>query len=536
MRHIILVLLIFIPCSRVFSAQWQWSVAVKSAKSNETQDHPRAFLWIPNDCRQVKGIVVGMHNMSEEGILEHDYFRKTLTDIGFAEIWITPGLDILFDERNKVQTAFDEVINSFASISGYAEMKYAPIVPIGHSAYATYPWNFAAWNPEKTLAVISVHGDAPLTNLTGCGLPNLDWISRATDGIPGLMVMGEYEWWEDRLTPAITYKNNHPQAPVSLLADAGHGHFDHSDMLVKYLALFIKKAAHYRLPQTMPMDKPVDLRGVSPRLGWLADRWHKDELPHSIAAPYDLYQGDRETAFWYFDKGMARETERYYAKARDKKQQYIGFRQDNKLLTFDSKSHIQIRGRFEPENDGLTFHLSAHFTDSLRSKITDIHSKNGTIEIDRINGPVQKINDTTFSVRFYRMGLNNPKRTGDIWLIAHHEGDRKYKSAVQPINVRIPYPYKEGKKQHITFSPIENVNRMQKTVTLNATSDSGLLVYYYVKEGPAEIENSKLILSKIPPRAKFPVKVTVVAWQYGRSTGDKIQTAEAVEQIFYIEK
>ena len=158
MRHIILVLLIFIPCSRVFSAQWQWSVAVKSAKSNETQDHPRAFLWIPNDCRQVKGIVVGMHNMSEEGILEHDYFRKTLTDIGFAEIWITPGLDILFDERNKVQTAFDEVINSFASISGYAEMKYAPIVPIGHSAYATYPWNFAAWNPEKTSRYAQLEG------------------------------------------------------------------------------------------------------------------------------------------------------------------------------------------------------------------------------------------------------------------------------------------------------------------------------------------------------------------------------------------
>ena len=34
---------------------------------------------------------------------------------------------------------------------------------------ATFPWNFAAWNPERTLAIISYHGDAPRTNLTGYG-------------------------------------------------------------------------------------------------------------------------------------------------------------------------------------------------------------------------------------------------------------------------------------------------------------------------------------------------------------------------------
>ena len=60
------------------------------------------------------------------------------------------------------------------------------------------------------------------------------------------------------------------------------------------------------------------------------------------------------------------------------------------------------------------------------------------------------------------------------------------------------------------------------------------IVCYYVKEGPAEIKGDKLVLTKIPPRAKFPVKVTVVAWQYGRSGEPQVQTAEAVEQSFYI--
>ena len=56
--------------------------------------------------------------------------------------------------------------------------------------------------------------------------------------------------------------------------------------------------------------------------------------------------------------------------------------------------------------------------------------------------------------------------------------------------------------------------------------------YYYVKQEPAEIKGNKLVFTRIPPRTKFPVKITVVAWQYGRSTEPKVQTAEAVEQSF----
>ena len=519
-----------------FSAEWQWSVEMKSTVAGETNAHPRAFLWIPADCEQVRGVVVGMHNMQEEGIMEHPDFRKVMSGIGFAEIWITPGLDPLFDPQKDSQKQFDEMLNSLAEISGYQEIKYAPIVPIGHSAWASYPWNFAAWNPDKTLAILSIHGDAPQTNLTGCGRPNLDWGVRTTEGIPGLMVMGEYEWWEDRLTPAIDYKNKYPKAPVSLLADAGHGHFDHSDMLINYLALFIKKAAHYRLPDNMPKNQPIQLILIDPKQGWLADRWHKDELPHADAAPYSCYRGDKLTAFWYFDKDMAFETEKYYAQARGKRNQYIGIEQDGVLLPYDEKSHSRYNVRFNPEDDGITFHLSAVFTDSLRMNPVTEYSQQGKIKIDRLNGPARKVNDTTFVVDFYRMGLNNPKRTGDIWLIAHQEGDDVYKSTIQQINMRIPYPYTEGKPQHITFKPIPNIKKGAKSVLLNAESDRGLPISFYVKEGPAEVEGNKLIIGEIPPRAKYPLKVTVVAWQYGRSAGEKIQTAEAVERSFYIEQ
>ena len=35
------------------------------------------------------------------------------------------------------QKAFEQMLDDFASVSGYNELKYAPIVPFGHSAMAT---------------------------------------------------------------------------------------------------------------------------------------------------------------------------------------------------------------------------------------------------------------------------------------------------------------------------------------------------------------------------------------------------------------
>ena len=62
------------------AAEWQWSVTIPSVVSAETEAHPQAFLWIPADCRQVKAVVVGQHNMCEETLFENSSpSRKTAT-------------------------------------------------------------------------------------------------------------------------------------------------------------------------------------------------------------------------------------------------------------------------------------------------------------------------------------------------------------------------------------------------------------------------------------------------------------------------
>ncbi len=517
------------------NAIYQWSVPITQIISNETKEHPKAFLWIPENCKQVRAVVLGQHNMTEETIFEHPKFRKEMAKLGIAIVWVSPGFNMSFDFNNGATKVFETIMNNLASVSGFTELQFAPIIPIGHSAYATYPWNFAASNPTRTLAILSIHGDAPQTNLTGYGGKNIDWNTKNIDGIPGLMVEGEYEWWEARVQPALDFKQRFPNAAVSFLCDAGHGHFDISNELIDYLNLFIKKAVAYRFPKKTSLDKAVRLNAINPKKGWLKERWKKDAKPTQAAASYNKYRGDKKETFWYFDKEIAEATEKFYANARGKKEQYLGFSQNGKLLTFNPKSHARIIGQFAPETDGLTFHINTVFTDTLRTKNINDHAK-GKPTISRICGPVEKINDTTFTVRFYRMGLNNEKRTGDIWLMSSHSGDKNYKSTVQQFNMHIPLRNTEGLEQKITFEPIANQKKGIKEITLQAQSNSGLPVYFYVQEGPAEIKNGKLVITKIPERAKLPLKITVVAWQYGRSIGPKIQSAEAVVQSFYLSK
>jgi len=531
----------------VAAAEWQWSVVVDSMVSPETNDHPRAFLWIPPGCQRVRGVVVGQHNMLEEGILEHSYFRQTLADLGLAEVWITPGLDLVFDFTKGAGDQFNGMMKSLAKESGYQELEFAPVVPMGHSAAASYPWNFAAWNPARTLAVLSVHGDAPLTHLTGSGRPNPDWGDRKIDGVPGLMVEGEYEWREDRVAPALDYRNAHPAAPVSMLADVGHGHFDFSDQLVRYLALFLRKAVALRLPEDASLDKPVKLRPVDPRQGWLIDRWRMGGNPKAQPAPYDQYKGDPKDAFWCFDKEMAMATLNYNNQS-GKLPQLLGFVQEGRTLQQLPKTPEQVRLQFIPLEDGISFKLTGTFLDTVPddnpSKWAGLPagsrighaSGGGPVMISRICGPVVQTGPDTFSIRFYRMGMNSVKRSNDIWFVATHPGDDQYKSAVQQADLRFPLRNTEGSEQHIAFPAIPDQRDSVPFLKLNATSDAGMPVYYYVREGPAEIEGDIIKFTPIPPRSRFPVKVTVVAWQWGRSIEPRLKTAEPVEHTFSILK
>jgi hypothetical protein len=469
--------------------------------------------------------------------------------LGIAEVFVAPAFDNVFRFDRGAGERFDAMMRDLATESGYAELADAPVVPIGHSACASYPWNFGAWNPRRTLAILSIKGDAPLTGLTGSGKPNPDWGARSIDGIPGLMVMSEHEWWDARLEPAMRFRHEHPGAPIALLADVGHGHFDALDPLVNFLALFVRKAAELRLPH----ENGGALVAVDPASGWLVDRWRGDEPLRAPAAPATNYAGPRAEAFWCADEEMARATEAFYVASRGKKRQQVDFVEAGEFAAISS-SHAGVQLKPSFEADGVTFHLTADFIAPLPpaprvaakdqppavTVVTPTRAEpgshaDGPVGVVRITGPVAQIDASTFRIQFNRTASVPDRRQRDVWVLASHPGDDAYKGAVQQALITLP-EISDGAVQRITFPMIPDQKAGTRELRLAASSDAGVPVKYYVREGPAEVDGDTLRFTELPPRTRFPVKVTVVAWQHGRVEAPKLKAAVPVTRTLLLTK
>ena len=57
---------------------------------------------------------------------------------------------------------------------------------------------------------------------------------------------------------------------------------------------------------------------------------------------------------------------------------------------------------------------------------------------------------------------------------------------------------------------------------------------YFVRSGPAKAVDDSLVFLPLPPRAKLPVPVNVVAWQIGTNARGGIAPALPVEQILQV--
>lgn len=453
-----------------------------------------------------------------------------------------PFLDATFDFNAGAGEHFERVVSALAGVSGYEELARAPVVPLGHSACATFPWNFAAWAPDRTLALISYKGDAPRTTLTGNGKPRIDWGDRSIAGIPALMVMGEYEWWDARLAPAFDFMAEHPDCPVAVLADTGRGHFDYADRTVAFLARFIEKAAAARLPA----DHSGKLRPVDPRNGWRIDRWHSAAPPSSPAAPYAAYAGDPSTAFWCFDEEMARTTESIHADQHGKLPQLLSVTDGTQPP--ESGNGEPVRPNFLPGDDGVSFRLHAAFLNTVpgnspkgalwtglpAGSALSHATGGGPVTLSRIVGPFIQTGPDTFRLNYGRAEYRDDRRSRGLWLVAAHPGDERHRAVVQQVEMHVA-PRTEGATQTITFPPVADQRAGTASLALGATSSSGLPVSCFVLEGPAEIEGTTLRFTVIPPRTKFPVKITVVAWQFGRGGDSPVRSAARVEHSFMLQ-
>lgn len=430
MKRYIHLLLSLAATLSLTAADWRWSAPVTRLVSDENGAAPEGFLWIDPACAEVRALMFGFQNMNEETLFSSERFRGQMAREGVALLWIAPGFGQEWDVTHGVQDAFDTLLKDLAAVSGHAELTSVSLIPFGHSAQATMPWNFAAWNPDRTLCLISYHGDAPRTNLCGYGRSNIEWgRTRNIDGIPALMVMGEYEWWDARLRPAMAFRMMYPGSCVSFLGDAGRGHFDLSERTADYMALFIGKSLASRLTT-------AGLVKIDPADGWMAESWHPGQTERHKAAPWADYDGCRHESFWYFDEEMARLTEERYAETKGKRQCWLGFvNNDGSLADYNPKGHCKTQLRIKPdEND--CFAVNAVFTDSLRS-CQAAGMEGRPVIIRYVSGPAIQTGNGTFSVDRRHPTWSNPKRRGRVTLCAESPSTEIYKETVQEVEVII---------------------------------------------------------------------------------------------------
>ena len=538
------------------AAVFQWSGTVDDLVSSETKAHPRAFLWVPEGCERVRGVVVAPQNMEEEQLFQDAGFRKTLSELGFAEVWITPGLsDVRFRFDKGDGERLEKLLKALGEVSGYGEIGEAPLVAVGHSATASWGWDVAAWKPERVLAVVSLSGQWPYFD---SGF----WKGRSVDGVPGLTTKGEYEiqgslesGWYAGLKGDFYVK--HPSAAFTQVVEPGGGHFEASAEKIALIGMYLKKAAERRLSK----EAGGALRSIDAgKEGWRYEVWRREAGPSAPAAMVGYYKGVLEKSFWAFDREMAEGIERFQNRRNDGLPVLLAYGQTGGL-TAPVPDHAMVHLKFEPLDDDLHFSVTPEFWDRVPgtkdgkkaewqgwlegmeqgAAIEHPAGKRDLLQIEPIRGPVEQVGAGgagRFAIRFHQFGMNNAKRSNDVWLVMTYPGDGHFKRMVQQAELKFPLVNAAGVEQAIAFPEIGDVvaGRTEK-FELKGEASSGLPVHYYVREGPAEVDDAGVLrLTEIPPRAKYPVEVTVVAWQWGRAGEPRVRSAKPVERGFWVRR
>ena len=375
----------------------------------DIEDNCHAYLRLPRGQEKVNAVLYCHQNMTEEVLFRSPFFTQQMDSLGVAMAFVQRGsqnwdTSVKDAKGESCQERFEWLMQQFAKATEHPELATARIIPFGHSAQATFPWNFAAWNPDRTLCIISYHGDAPRTNLCGYGRANVEWgRTRNIDSIPGLMIEGEYEWWEARVRPALAFRMMYPNSRISFLCDAGHGHFDLCQETQHYIARFIGKA----------------LEDPRPKGGVYHSRWLEDGT--EIQDPHDQ--------FWYQDEEMVSLTKARYAETRGKQMQYVSAKLNGELLPYNPKSHVKIN----VVRPGDEFTLEPVFVNADRTILSDQHA-NVRPRIVILSGPAIQTGEYTFRYDPGYFGKDPKRQWTGITLSVEADGDENYKPAQQEMN------------------------------------------------------------------------------------------------------
>lgn len=497
-----------------------------------------AFLWVPPHANKLRAVLLAPANIIERRVADDPIIRTEAARDGIAIVFFQGSFAKGAMKSPLVAQYVHDMLTRLAAESGYAELSTIPWIPLGHSGNSQFVQAVGRQASNNVVAEIVIKGAIPAVDRDGADV-NLTGLK----DIPILFFTGEFEevmppgkvrngWWPVSMQRFADVRSAVPNALISGMEDKDHGHIHWLPPMQDYLALYLHKASNARL------DQSGKLRPVPFSSGWLGDPDEK-----FVSAPVAQYKGDPAKAFWFFDEEQARAWKTLFDHDEGKKEQLIAFMQDGQIAPFWPGWGIQ-QIKFEPEPDGVTFKTTATFRDEVPAPFADAGTKlghatgGGPIEFSVVGwaGATEQIGPNVFRVRFDREGFNG--RTTHVLIGAIQHGDANYRETVAVATFDLP-PNNKGKTQTIRFPTIKDQPAGVKMLPLEASSNSGLPVQYYVSWGPAEVVRNasgsyQLSFTDLPVRAQYPIAVRVTAYQWGKGTEPMVQTATPVTQTFFI--
>lgn len=529
-------------------AGYQWSVRCPTVKGR------RAYLWIPPTCQRVRGLIIACQNMLERPLFANAQFRAAAARNDLGLVLIFPGhdrsyrpgaknlhrsyLDIFLNPNyphgpmnpKAAGDALQKVLNRLAIVSGYPEIRNAPLMPVGHSSAGNFVWYLYRWNPGRIFAMLPFktgpRSDGPL------GIPilevNSEWFDygNRSDNV----AFGRFN-----LAPRLQVRAHVKQSLFGYYVDIGSGHCNVSSQCMPIVSEFIKAAVQARIPTRAPLNGAVSLKAVQARSGWLlnaADIGQPGDRPVKFTA----WKGNPAHAFWYVNRRLASMVQHQMQAELAKKPQQIGFVHDGKL--FAHGGMFSIYPHFLA--DGATFELHAVYIKHLAAsnlfpKGFILGHSSEPIRYAVTSGGIIQVGTNRFRICPHAGPLVPQGNPWQPTVIAWSPGGKHWQPTVHPAHFNIHIYNTAGKPQTLSFPAIPNQHAGNLTaLTLHATASSGLPAEYFMVSGPATINGNVLKFSRIPLHTAFPMKVIVGAYQWGREIHPRVRSVGPVLRTFYI--
>jgi hypothetical protein len=508
-----------------------------TAWADGSRTNATLYLWIPEQCKQLKGLVIMCTNVPEHMLAGHPAIRKACAANDLGIIWSTPtfmNFRKSVDKDNKAlnmaleyKTAINflqQMLDGLAAKSGYQEVSTVPWLPLGESGHLLMVDALLEQSPQRCIA--------------GVYLKN-NHLPPHNREVPVLTIFGSaQEWGQDKTDIRSTWndidkaygyvigqRKLYPSWPFSYAIDGTSGHFDCSEKITHFVADYIDEITKKRVSPSGA------LMSLTLEKGFVA------ELPvpgheNSPIKPFNRVDTSSLKSPWYLTMDMASTAQKIARINWHSATQLPLFLDDSGKIADHSFNGIS---RIKPtlsDTDGITFTVSGIMADTIPAGFLNVGQKLSKApfkpSVEWVSGQFKPLGNGKFRIMLDRSWPNTANYVG-----LRQPGTDNVRAIFQPSGLTLT-KNESGQPQKITFQPIPDVNAHVKRVALHASSDAGLKVEYYVESGPAIILGNELVLTRIPPKSKFPVAVTVAAWQWGRSALPKVKMAQIVKQTFFI--